>query len=128
MTNKNPLLIAAAVVIFSGSAVTALRASTAASKGYVIAEITVTDSEAYQTYVAAVGPVVAHFSGKYLVRGGQTIAVEGDAPTGRFVVIEFDSLEAAQTFQNSPQYQAIAPLRHKSARSRVFLVEGVPPR
>jgi uncharacterized protein (DUF1330 family) len=95
-----------------------------APKGYVIAEITVTDAEAYGRYVAAVGPLVAHFGGKYVVRGGQTISVEGDPPTGRFVVIEFDSLASARSFEDSREYQAIAPLRWKSARSRVFLVEG----
>jgi uncharacterized protein (DUF1330 family) len=102
-----------------------LRAATIGSKGYVIAEITVTDPEAYKSYVAAVGLLVAHFGGKYVVRGGQIIAVEGDPPIGRFAVIEFDSLTAARSFEDSAEYQAIAPLRRKSARSRVFLVEGI---
>jgi uncharacterized protein (DUF1330 family) len=91
---------------------------------YVMAEITVTDPEAYKQYAAAVAPIVAKLGGKYLVRGGQTVTEEGEPPSGRIVVIEFDDLAAARSFEDSPEYQAVAPLRRKAAHSRVFLVEG----
>jgi uncharacterized protein (DUF1330 family) len=125
MNSKRHVLPAVVALMLAGLGFTFLRAATIEPKGYVIAEITVTDPEAYKSYVAAVGPLVAHFGGKYVVRGGQIIAVEGDPPIGRFAVIEFDSLAAAKSFEDSPEYQAIAPLRRKSARSRVFLVEGI---
>jgi uncharacterized protein (DUF1330 family) len=124
--NKNNVVFALAAVILGATAFTFLPAATVAPKGYVVAEITVTDPEAYKQYAAAVPPIAAKFSGKYLVRGGQTVAVEGDPPSGRIVVIEFDSLAAARSFEESPDYQAIAPLRRKAAHSRVFLVEGTP--
>lgn len=113
-----------AAVILGAIGCSLIRAAALAPKGYVIAEITVTDAEAYKQYAAAVAPVVAKFGGKYIVRGGQTVAVEGDAPAGRIVVIEFVSLAAAQSFEDSAEYQAVAALRHKAARSRLFLVEG----
>jgi uncharacterized protein (DUF1330 family) len=76
----------------------------------------------------AVAPVVAKLGGKYIVRGGQTVAEEGEPPpSGRIVVIEFDDLAAARSFEDSQGYQVVAPLRRKAARSRVFLVEGVAP-
>lgn len=127
MYSKRYLLQAVAALMLAGPGLTFLRAASIAPKGYVIAEITVTDPDAYKSYVAAVGPLVAHFGGKYVVRGGQIIAVEGDPPIGRFVVIEFESLAAARSFEDLPEYQAIAPLRRKAARSRVFLVEGSSP-
>jgi uncharacterized protein (DUF1330 family) len=40
------------------------------------------------------------------------------------VVIEFDSKEQAQAWYDSPAYRKIMPLRHKSAISRVYIVEG----
>jgi uncharacterized protein (DUF1330 family) len=123
MNNKNILLTVAAMIA-AAAGFTYLRAATVAPKGYVVAEISVTDPEAYKQYAATVLPIAAKFSGKYLVRGGQTVAVEGDPPSGRIVVIEFDSLAAARSFEESPDYQAIAPLRRKAAHSRVFLVEG----
>jgi uncharacterized protein (DUF1330 family) len=123
--NRNNVVLAVAAVILAATAFTFLPAATVAPKGYVIAEITVTDPEAYKQYAAAVPAIAAKFSGKYLVRAGQTVAVEGEPPSGRIVVIEFDSLAAARSFEDSPEYQAIAPLRQKAARSRVFLVEGI---
>jgi len=123
--NRNNVVLAVAAVILAATAFTFLPAATVAPKGYVIAEITVTDPEAYKQYAAAVPAIAAKFSGKYLVRAGQTVAVEGDPPGGRIVVIEFDSLAAARSFEDSAEYQAIAALRQKAARSRVFLVEGI---
>ena len=126
MTRKTVLfMIAAAVVVATPFGNSHLRAATASPKGYVIAEITVTDPEAYKQYAAGVPTILSRYGGKYLVRGGQTVGVEGAAPGGRIVVIEFDSLAAARSFEESPQYQALAPLRHKAADSRVFLAEGV---
>jgi uncharacterized protein (DUF1330 family) len=41
------------------------------------------------------------------------------------VVIAFDSAEKAKAWEDSPEYGAIKPIRHSSATSRVFIVEGV---
>jgi uncharacterized protein (DUF1330 family) len=126
MNTKNIIAAVAAAALLSTTTFTLLRAA-AQPKGYVIAEITVTDADAYKQYAATVPSIAAKFGGKYLVRGGQTVAVEGDPPSGRIVVIEFDSLSAARSFEDSAEYQAVAPLRHKAARSRVFLAEGAAP-
>jgi uncharacterized protein (DUF1330 family) len=125
MSKGKFLLTLVAAGMLAATGFTILRAASAVSKGYVISEITVTDPEAYKQYAAAVQPIAAKFSGKFLVRGGQTVAVEGEPPASRVVVIEFDSLAAARSFEDSPDYQAVTPLRHKAAHSRVFLVEGV---
>jgi uncharacterized protein (DUF1330 family) len=122
------LAVAAAVIlVVTELTILILRAETPSPKGYVIAEVEVTNSEAFKQYAARVPPLIAKFGGKYLVRGGQTVAVEGSPPSGRVVVIEFDSLAAARAFQESSDYQAIAPRRWKAARSRVFRVEGTNP-
>lgn len=109
-----------AIVLLAGAA--SLKA--APPKGYAVAEITVTNPVAYKRYLAAVTPVVAQFGGRYVVRAGRVIPLEGRAPVGRFIVIEFPSLAVAQEFEKSPQYKAIAPLRKNAAKTRLFLVEG----
>ncbi len=73
--------------------------------------------------VDAAAPIIGRYGGAFLVRGGQTVAVEG-APPARIVIIEFSSLDAAKKFENSPEYTAIAPMRRKAADSRLFLAEG----
>ena len=120
------MLVGALVLIAAGAAASSAD-PVAAGKGYVIAEITVTDAEAYKQYAQAAAPIVTKFGGHYLVRGGQTVALEGEAPAGRIVVIEFGSLAAARAFETSAEYQSVAPLRYQAARSRVFLAEGTAP-
>jgi uncharacterized protein (DUF1330 family) len=93
------------------------------AKAYVVGEMSVKDMAGYRAYVDAAGPIISRYGGTFLVRGGQTVAVEG-APPARIVIIEFASLDAAKKFENSPEYTAIAPTRRKAADSRLFLVEG----
>ena len=126
MIQKSLLFITALIVVLTIVAAKAFGAPPVEPKGYSIAEINVTDAEAYKQYVAAVSPIVAHFEGKYLVRAGAIVPLEGEAPTDRFIVIEFPSLAIAKAFEASPEYRAIVPLRLKASRSRVFLVEGSP--
>jgi uncharacterized protein (DUF1330 family) len=93
------------------------------AKAYVVGELTVKDMAGYRAYVDAAGPIISRYGGTFLVRGGQTVTVEG-TPPARIVIIEFASLEAAKKFENSPEYTAIAPMRRKAADSRLFLAEG----
>ncbi len=100
-------------------------APVAAPKGYILAEIEVTNPEPYQDYLAAVTPMVEKFGGKYIVRAGKTEAVEGAAPAGRMVLLEFPDFEAARAFHHSPDYQAILSMRTDNATSRIVILEGL---
>jgi uncharacterized protein (DUF1330 family) len=95
--------------------------------GYVIAEVDVTDPTTFQKYADKVPGTLAPYNAHYIVRGGKIEAVEGEAPKGRFVVIAFDSVEKAKAWENSSAYEAIKPIRHSSAKSRVFIAEGLAP-
>jgi uncharacterized protein (DUF1330 family) len=92
---------------------------------YYISEFELTDPEGIRPYSARVESTFAPFSGRYIVRGGNPTSLEGEAPK-RFVVIEFDSVEQAQAWYNSAAYAEIKPIRHNSAKSRVFILEGTP--
>jgi uncharacterized protein (DUF1330 family) len=93
--------------------------------GYVIAEVDVTDPATFKGYSDRAPGTMAPFNGRYVIRGGKTISIEGEPPK-RFVVIAFDSVEKAQAWEDSPAYSAIKPIRHSSAKSRVFIAEGAP--
>jgi uncharacterized protein (DUF1330 family) len=95
-------------------------------KGYIVAEVQVTDAEAYKAYVPGAGAAVAKHGGKYLVRGGQVEQLEGPPPAGRFVIVEYPSFEAARAFYHSADYQAVAPIRQKASISRFWVAEGLP--
>jgi uncharacterized protein (DUF1330 family) len=92
-------------------------------KGYVIAHITVRDPERYKEYVRLDTPVAERHGGRFIVRGGQSEVVEGEA-LARHVVIEFPSYAAARTFYADPEYQAAAEIRRATADSVIVIVEG----
>ena len=70
---------------------------------------------------------LAPFNGRYIVRGGNPQVVEGDPPSQRIVVIAFDSVAKAKAWEDSPAYEAIKPIRHSAAKSRICIVEGLAP-
>jgi uncharacterized protein (DUF1330 family) len=93
---------------------------------YLIAEVDVKDPDTFKRYAMAVPETLAPFGGRTIVRDGNTDALEGAAPK-RVVVIAFDSMEKARGWWDSPAYTAIKPLRHSSAETRLFFVEGIAP-
>jgi uncharacterized protein (DUF1330 family) len=91
--------------------------------GYIVAEVDVTAPATFQKYADKVPGSLAPFNARYVIRGGNPKTLEGESPK-RFVVIQFDSVEQAQAWYDSPAYDAIKPIRHSSAKSRVFIAEG----
>lgn len=106
------------------SAVEGLRAQ-AKPPAFLIAEVQVKSQEAMKPYQSAVPGIVTSYGGKVIVAGGTVVSLEGDAPQGRVIVFQFESLERAQSYRNSESYQKILPIRLQNAISRVYVVEGV---
>ncbi|MBT8459344.1 MAG: DUF1330 domain-containing protein [Boseongicola sp.] len=93
-------------------------------KGYIMGHVTVHDAEAYKEYVEKDTPILAALGGRFIIRGGQSETVEGEALM-RHVLIEFDSYELAKKAYNDPEYQAVADIRRRNADSTIIVVEGV---
>ncbi|MFZ2207900.1 MAG: DUF1330 domain-containing protein [Porticoccaceae bacterium] len=92
---------------------------------YVIVDIEITDPEQYEYYKTLAPATVAAYGGRYVARGGATLSLEGDWQSKRLVILEFDSLERAQAWHDSPAYRAARTLRQSATRSRMIAVEGV---
>jgi uncharacterized protein (DUF1330 family) len=96
---------------------------------YVISEVNeITDlTSLKQGYLGKVNETLAPFNGHYhfVVGGGKTESLDGDAPPKGIVVIQFDSSEQAHAWYNSPAYAAIRPVRQAATKGRMFIVEGV---
>ena len=93
--------------------------------GYVVVEVEITDPEAFKQYGAKVGPTLASYGARLIMRG-KARAKEGAIPVGNIVVIEFPSVADAEAWYASPSYAEIIPLRQRAANSRLFIVEGEP--
>jgi uncharacterized protein (DUF1330 family) len=51
--------------------------------------------------------------------------LEGDWKPKRLVVLQFDNMERAKAWLNSPEYVEPRKQRHRTASTRMILVEGL---
>ena len=91
---------------------------------YVIARVQVTDWEQYREYMKATPAAIARFGGRFVVRGGEMITLEGPQETGRVVIIEFPSLDKAKAFYHSEEYPRAKKLREGAATGQFLAIEG----
>ena len=96
-------------------------------RAYFWGEFEITDPATYEVYRTKVPDIIAAHRGRILVRGGDPQPFDGTMPQRRFVIVEFDSPEAAKTFYNSDAYQAVLPFRLNASTSNGFagLLTGV---
>lgn len=94
---------------------------------YLIVYMTVSNAEQMKRYQAVTPAAIAKYDGKFLVRGGPRVTVEGPDENRRVVVIEFPSFKRAQEFWDSPDYRAAAELRRGAAVFNAIIVEGAAP-
>jgi uncharacterized protein (DUF1330 family) len=94
---------------------------------YVLAEIEITNPDGYKEYTQQVPSTIAKYGGRFLVRGGSVEILEGEWPQRRRVLIEFDSMEAAKKWWNSPEYEKPLALRRANSNGRLLLLEGAKP-
>jgi uncharacterized protein (DUF1330 family) len=92
---------------------------------YVIAEMDVHDAEQYDRYRAATPAAVEAGGGRFVVRGGEIAVLEGDWQPTRLVVLEFEDLDAARRWYDSPEYLEARRLREGAATMRMVAVEGL---
>ena len=92
---------------------------------YIIVEIDVTDPERYEAYRKVSPGAIAANGGRFVVRGGETVVLEGDWAPKRLVVLEFPTLDAAQAFYQSPEYREARAVRAGAATLNMVAVAGV---
>jgi uncharacterized protein (DUF1330 family) len=92
---------------------------------YIIVEIEITDPVGYEEYKKQAAATVEQYGGKYIVRGGACETLEGDWKPKRIVVLQFDNMEGAKAWLSSPEYVEPRKQRHRTAKTRMILVEGM---
>ncbi len=91
---------------------------------YVIVDIDVNDPETYKEYAALAPATVQKYGGKHLARGGHTETLEGGWIPKRLVILQFESMERARQWLDSPEYMPVKRLRHQAAVSNMVAIEG----
>ncbi len=95
------------------------------AKGYVIFDVKIYDMERYRDFMQVIKPTIEAAGGRYLVRGAEHEVLEGDWDPDRLVVFEFPSVEKAEEFYFSDNYQGGAKkIRDECSSGKVVVVEG----
>jgi uncharacterized protein (DUF1330 family) len=125
---KTRYTVAVALLAGIGLGAVAVKGLHAQAKppAYIIAEVQVTDADTWKQYVAALPGTLAPYKTRTLARANPVALDNSVPPAGSLVIIAFNNMDDVKAFWNSPAYQAIIPLREKSAKTRVYAVEGMP--
>ncbi len=91
---------------------------------YVLVDIKVTDRDGFRRYVEEVGPMLARWGARYLVRDGDVDVREGRWDHHRVVLLEFPSRAVAEEFYESDEYAPLLELRLASTESTLAIIEG----
>lgn len=92
---------------------------------FFIIDVKVHNADGMKPYADKVTETYKAYGGKAIVYGGQAEQLEGTAPEGRIVILQFDSIEKARAWHESPEYQSIIGYRHAASEGNAFLVEGI---
>ncbi|MET0987485.1 MAG: DUF1330 domain-containing protein [Steroidobacteraceae bacterium] len=92
---------------------------------YVVVLVeSIKDPAALKEYRRIGGPTLQQFNAKPRVLNGPFEVLEGK-PLQGVVVLEFDTMEQAKAWYNSPAYQEAVQHRFKAATCQAVLVQGV---
>jgi uncharacterized protein (DUF1330 family) len=91
-------------------------------KAFLVAHIEVHDLDTYAFYAQASTLAQKKYGARAMARGGRFEVLEGPQRS-RHVILEFDSLEKAQAYYASPEYQAARQHRIRSSEGEFYIVE-----
>jgi uncharacterized protein (DUF1330 family) len=89
---------------------------------YWLARAKINDPVEYKRYTDQVPEILKKYGGKVLSRGAKFETLEGPAFFERYVVIEFESMEAAKRCFESPEYVAAAAHRRAGAGQNELVI------
>jgi uncharacterized protein (DUF1330 family) len=126
MKTSYAIALAIGAAAAGGFAVQGLHAQGKAP-AYAVVEIDVTNQDAFvKEYAPIAASALTAAGGKYIARGGKNVAIEGEAPKARTVIIAFESLEKAQAAFASAAYRDGRKIGDKYAKFRIWAMEGLP--
>jgi len=92
---------------------------------YMVSDVNIINAERYEEYRLAVRTAVEKYGGRYIVRAGSSKVLEGTWNPARMVIVEFESMQAAERFFDSPEFIAARALRQNAAMVNMILTEGL---
>lgn len=92
---------------------------------YMISQVTVTNKEKFESYIAKTQTIAAKFGAKPVAIGTQPKMLNGESDGHQMVfVIEFPTMEQLDAWHNSDEYQALVPLREEGSDQHMVAYEA----
>jgi uncharacterized protein (DUF1330 family) len=92
-------------------------------KAFVIVTEDIHDEDAMNEYNTLAAPTIGESGARVVAFQDDAVVLEGQWPK-RTVMLEFDSVEAARSWYDSPGYQAAAKVRQAAATSNAVIIAG----
>ncbi len=90
---------------------------------YVVVTIRkINDVEAFREYAVQAQPMVERYGGRYVAVDKTPAVHAGEWPYVRTIIVSYPNLAAAQKFYDSPEYQALVPIRRRAIAANIVLV------
>jgi len=124
MTSRQGIALALVAGCGIGAAVASVVHAQTKPPAFTIAEIEVTDPQAFQAFAKMNIEQINAAGGHFLVQRGRIVAQSGEAPKS-VTLIGWDSLDQATAYFSSLPFKELQPLRDKSAKVRNYHVEGM---
>ena len=80
--------------------------------------------ETLKKYAVKATTAIGKYSGKFLVRGGKNITLEG-SQSPRTVIVEFPTFENSENCYNSNEYQEAYSILKGSVKRNLQIIEGI---
>ena len=91
---------------------------------HFLVEVQTTNQELMAEYRMHTPGLVARFGGRFTVRGGATVGVEGDWQPQRIVFIEYPDMAALKAFYGCADYQPVLKMRLEAGHSKAVAFDG----
>ena len=91
---------------------------------YVVGQGRIENHKLLDEYVAKAVPTLAPHGGRIVAFDEAPEVVEGRIDFPRTVILEFPSREAFRAWYDSPEYQAVLPMRLESTQGSMIVAEG----
>jgi uncharacterized protein (DUF1330 family) len=94
---------------------------------YVISAIEgIVDEATVRRYAELAGPAIERFGGRFIVSNAEPVVIEGESPSAHLSMVEFPTIEDAESWYDSPEYAEARAITPATFRGRVLMfVEGV---
>ena len=91
---------------------------------FCVGQIRVKDAAAWEQYRSRVGATIKQYGGDVVFRGENARVFSGELAHEKVVVLQFDNLDVANRWHDSPEYQALIPIREQGADVTLVLYKS----